>query len=137
MIQQMIQILNNPTSQNIKKIQLPLTKDIFEILNLLEKEGYLKILKYSTLPKGQKKKNIIQIKKQLSEPSLKAKKITNIWHIKQVSKPSRKVYLNYNNITQLYKFGLGISIFKTSKGILTDKECIWNKVGGEWLFKIF
>lgn len=125
MIQQMIQNLNQ---SHTKEISIPLSKDTFEILKLLEKEGYLTIIYSISNKLNQKKeisKNIIKIKKNLS------------WQIKQISKPSKKISLNYNNITQLHKFGLGISVFQTSKGFYSDKECIWHKIGGEWILKIF
>lgn len=143
MIQQMIQILNS-SSERKKEIAIPLSKETFEILKLLEKEGYITIKKLEKLnnKKENTKKNNIIINKNLP------------WKIKQISKSSRKIYLNYNNITQLYKYGLGLSIFKTSpsnhkgpksnnfpkgKGskFLSDKDCIWQKFGGEWIIKIF
>ena len=52
MIQQMIQNLNQ---SHTKEISIPLSKDTFEILKLLEKEGYLTILSLISNKFNQKK----------------------------------------------------------------------------------
>jgi small subunit ribosomal protein S8 len=56
--------------------------------------------------------------------------------IKFISKPSRRLYINYKDIKPV-KHGYGSLILSTSKGILTGKEAKKMKVGGEALFEIW
>lgn len=102
--------LNNNYTKKYNTIQIPFTKNNFHILQILEKEGYINI-------KNIKNKNIII-------------QIINIKFIKPYKKS-----LSYKDLTSGYKFGL--IIIKTSKGIITDKEAISLKIGGETLFKIY
>lgn len=53
-----------------------------------------------------------------------------IREITRVSKPSRRVYNSVEKMTKVLN-GLGIAILSTSKGIMTDRECRKNKIGGE------
>jgi len=56
--------------------------------------------------------------------------------VERVSKPSRRVYLKYNDI-RMWKSGFGNTFLSTPKGIMIDIEAKKNKVGGEVLFKIW
>jgi small subunit ribosomal protein S8 len=53
-----------------------------------------------------------------------------ITEIKRVSKPGRRVYRNVNDLPRPMN-GLGISVVSTSKGVLSDRQCRQEKVGGE------
>ena len=55
-----------------------------------------------------------------------------IQDITRKSKPSRRVYCGVDEIPRVLD-GLGISILSTSKGILSDRECRRERVGGEVL----
>lgn len=104
--------------KKMELLELPLSNEIFQILKILEKEGYLTIICIN-------KKNKIKIQ------------INKIKKIQLISKPSRKVYVKHHHLTPLYKFGLGTSIIKTPQGFFTDIQCIWKKIGGEWILKIY
>lgn len=54
----------------------------------------------------------------------------------QISKPGRKIYFKYKNFKNkinILDYNLGIAIISTSSGILTHKEAIKLKIGGEIL----
>jgi small subunit ribosomal protein S8 len=55
---------------------------------------------------------------------------------KIISKPSRHFYADYRSIRRV-KQGLGIGVFSTSKGIMTDRQAQKSKTGGEYLFEIW
>lgn len=55
-----------------------------------------------------------------------------IQDLKRVSKPSRRVYVNADQIPTVLG-GLGIAILTTSRGILTDHQAREERVGGEVL----
>lgn len=52
--------------------------------------------------------------------------------IKRVSKPGRRVYSSVEDLPRPLN-GLGISVVSTSKGILSDRQCRQQKIGGEVL----
>lgn len=52
--------------------------------------------------------------------------------LKRVSKPSRRVYRGVEDIPEVLN-GLGVAILSTPKGILSDRECRREHVGGELL----
>jgi len=56
--------------------------------------------------------------------------------IRRVSRPSRRVYKDVESIPRPMG-GLGISIVSTSRGILSDRQCREQKVGGEVLCTIW
>lgn len=56
--------------------------------------------------------------------------------VKRISKPGRRLYAKVEEIYPV-KFGRGLLILSTPRGILTDKEAREQKVGGEQLFKIW
>jgi len=69
----------------------------------------------------------------LNYKSDKSPKITNV---QRVSKPSRRIYQKSGDIKP-FKNGFGSTIISTSSGVLTNKEAVKQKVGGEILFKIW
>jgi small subunit ribosomal protein S8 len=55
-----------------------------------------------------------------------------ITELKRTSKPGRRVYGGVSDLPRPLG-GLGISIISTSKGVLSDRQCRDQKVGGEIL----
>jgi small subunit ribosomal protein S8 len=55
-----------------------------------------------------------------------------ITEIARTSKPGRRIYRSVCDLPQVLG-GLGIAIVSTSKGIMSDKNCRLNNVGGEVL----
>jgi small subunit ribosomal protein S8 len=53
-----------------------------------------------------------------------------ITEIKRVSKPGCRVYSTLEDLPQVLG-GLGITIVSTSKGVMSDRKCRDEKVGGE------
>jgi small subunit ribosomal protein S8 len=56
--------------------------------------------------------------------------------LKRISKPGRRVYTTYKEMPK-FTGGKGFYILSTPKGILTNIECVKEKVGGEMLFSIY
>jgi small subunit ribosomal protein S8 len=56
--------------------------------------------------------------------------------IKRISTPGRRVYVRHDRIPRV-RSGLGVSILSTSKGVMTDKECRKQRVGGELLCEVW
>jgi len=56
--------------------------------------------------------------------------------VRQISKPGRKVYMKYSQLFKYLKNRKYLFILSTNKGIISNKEAIRNKIGGEVLFII-
>jgi len=59
-----------------------------------------------------------------------------IQEIKRVSKPGRRIYRKVEEIRPVLR-GIGIAIYSTPQGILTDRECRRRRVGGELLCTVW
>ncbi len=59
-----------------------------------------------------------------------------IERIERISRPGRRVYLGARRIPKI-RNGLGIGIFSTPKGIMTDQEARKANLGGEFLARVW
>lgn len=59
-----------------------------------------------------------------------------ITNLKRISKPGLRIYTTYKDIPKILG-GMGIAILSTSKGIMTDREARFQKIGGEVLCSIW
>ena len=59
-----------------------------------------------------------------------------IQEIKRVSKPGRRLYRKVGDIRPVLR-GIGIAIYSTPQGVLTDRECRRRRVGGELLCTVW
>ena len=93
------------------------------VLRVLKEEGYI-----------QDYKRIDDAKQGLLRIYLKYGPMGEdvITEIRRVSKPSRRVYRGAADLPRPMN-GMGISIVSTSKGVLSDRQCRQQKVGGEVL----
>lgn len=108
-------------------VSLPYSKLKFHIAQKLQNAGYVKAVS----KKGKKVKKTLEVELLYTQ-----KGIHKIKGVKRVSKPGCRVYEKVTTIRPI-KYGKGSLILSTPKGILTDKEARFEKVGGEALFKIW
>jgi small subunit ribosomal protein S8 len=62
--------------------------------------------------------------------------VTVISRIERMSKPGRRLYRSARDVPPVLR-GLGLGIYSTSKGILSDRECREQRVGGEYLGRVW
>jgi small subunit ribosomal protein S8 len=55
-----------------------------------------------------------------------------VTELKRMSKPSRRVYVKAADIKPILG-GLGVAIYSTPQGILSDRQARRQKAGGEWI----
>jgi len=135
-IQHLFSQIKNGINAKIKiiKIESSITRSklCINILTLLEKEGYLESINYSTNYKSKflnKSKNLlIKLKYNVNGQSV-------ISSLIPISKPGHKVYINIKTLWQI-KSGYGTYIISTSKGLMTDSDARLLNLGGELLFII-
>lgn len=95
------------------------------ICALLKEEGYIKTF---SVEGDVKKELTIVLEYKGGTP--------RISDVKRVSKSSKRVYTGVKDIAPV-KYGHGICVLSTPKGILTDKLARKEMVGGEVLFNIW
>ena len=91
------------------------------VAETLKNEGYIE--DYDQIDDG--KQGLIRIMLKYSEDGDFV-----ITEIKRVSKPGRRVYSSVADLPDVLG-GLGITIVSTSKGIMSDRNCRKENIGGE------
>lgn len=125
-IANMIISIKNAGNAGKELVVLPYSKMKEAIANVLLKEAYVKSVS--------KKKRLNN--KMLEIGILYADDKPKVQGVQRVSKFSKRIYQK-SNLLRPFKSGYGRIILSTNKGILTDKQAIKEKVGGEVLFKIW
>ena len=116
--------IKNAGKVHKESVLLPYSKLKEAIATVLVAEGYLKsVSKKKTSP-------VLEVVLNYHNGESKVKEV------ERISKPSRRVYKGFEDIHPT-KGGFGKTIFSTPKGILTDRQAIKERVGGEVLFKIW
>ena len=122
-IADMLTRIRNANSAMHEKVDVPFSKEKLAIAKILKDEGF--ILNYKEIEEGNKK----DIRVYLKFVDGKEKVIRGL---KRISKPGRRVYTVEENMPKVLG-GLGIAILSTPKGVITDKQCKVENVGGEVL----
>lgn len=105
-----------------ESVDIPLSKMKIGILKILKDEGFIK--EFKTVSTGNTQR---LVRVYLKYGPLRQRIINRI---ERVSKSSRRVYKKAEEISKIFG-GIGIAIYSTSKGIVSDKECRKLKIGGE------
>jgi small subunit ribosomal protein S8 len=106
-------------------VTLPSSKMKVAILELLKNEGYIKTYKVEG-----------DVKPTVEVVLAYVKDTPRIHGVARVSKQSKRVYTGVKDITS-FKYGHGMTVLSTPKGILSDKQARKELVGGELLFTIW
>ncbi|MBA5777925.1 30S ribosomal protein S8 [Stappia sp. F7233] len=123
----MITRIRNAQMRRKTKVSTPASKLRARVLDVLQKEGYIR--GYSTVEfDGGKSELEIELKYFDGEPVIRT--------IERISKPGRRVYSSVKNIPHVNN-GLGVSILSTPRGVLSDHEAREQNVGGEVLCRVF
>ncbi|PIR22973.1 MAG: 30S ribosomal protein S8 [Deltaproteobacteria bacterium CG11_big_fil_rev_8_21_14_0_20_45_16] len=101
-----------------------------EVLQILKREGFLGSVEVVQDTKSPNKKTLVATIKyrKSGKPRLE--------HIKRVSKPGLRVYSQAPKKLSV-RSGLGLQILTTSKGIMTDREAMEKKLGGEVICELW
>lgn len=123
----MLTRIRNAQREKYTKVSIPYSKYKQKIADILKKEGY--ISDYEILKIDEVKSNLVlHLKYDENGDAV-------ISVIKRISKPGIRTYLGYKDLSNLVNF-ISISIISTSKGLMSAKDAIRNKLGGEYIFYI-
>ena len=119
--------IRNGQSARMKSVTSPFSGLRNNVLNVLQKEGYIRGFSDTELDAG-KRELTIELKYAEGSPAIR--------EIARVSRPGRRVYSKIKDLRTIYG-GLGISILSTPQGVMSDSEARAKNVGGEVLCRVF
>jgi len=113
-------MLRNAMMAKKETVDLPASKQIRSILDILKKENYIDNFKLME----DKKQGLLRVylKYIKGEPAIK--------NIKRISKPGLRVYVKHKKLPSVLR-GRGLAIVSTPRGITTDTEARNLGLGGE------
>ena len=108
------------------EVRVPASKLKRVVANELQKAGYVhKVDIEQSTPQA-------TLVVMINQPGTNAK----ITEIKRLSKPGRRVYAGASDIPRV-KSGRGIVLVSTSKGVITGREAVKQRLGGELLLEVY
>ena len=122
-IADMLARLRNATTAYKDDVLMPSSKMKVAIADILKREGYIKDFGIERGALGP------QLKIELKYGPNREKTIAGL---KRISKPGLRIYAKRDSIPRVLG-GLGIAIISTSNGLVTDKQAMRARVGGEVL----
>jgi small subunit ribosomal protein S8 len=123
----MLTRIRNGQQAHKSSVQSPASKIRANVLEVLQREGYIRGYKRAEVRPGVAEL-MIELKYVDGEPVIR--------ELLRVSKPGRRVYSRVSDLPRVYN-GLGISILSTPRGVMSDNEARAANVGGEILCRVF
>jgi small subunit ribosomal protein S8 len=126
-IADMLTRIRNAMKARFEKVAIPASSVKVNIARILKEQGYIQ--SYVVVQDG--KQGVLEISLKYGE---KGEPV--ITELIRLSKPSRRIYVNKNNVPKI-RNGMGIAVISTSKGIVTDAVARQQGVGGELLCSVW
>ena len=120
--------LRNAIKAGHRVVEVPASNLKKEITRILFEKGY--ILSYKFVEDGPQGTIKIALK---YDP---VNKVNAIKSLTRVSTPGLRKYVGYREMPRVLN-GLGIAILSTSKGVMTNKEALGQKLGGEVICYVY
>lgn len=118
--------IRNAQLRKHKEITLPSSKMLTSIAEILKEEGF--ITGYEVEDTKPQNTLHINLKYVNGTPAIRT--------LQRVSRPGVRKYRGYRDIQKVMN-GLGIGIYSTPKGVITDKQAREMQTGGEYLCYIY
>ncbi len=125
-IADMLTRLRNAIMARHTQVDIPSSRLKAAIAEVLREEGYIN--GYQVIDQGPQGVLRIQLKYYDNACVIDG--------LQRVSKPSRRVYVGYDEIPKV-RSGLGINILSTPKGVMSDRMARQKRVGGEILCAVW
>jgi small subunit ribosomal protein S8 len=123
----MLNRIRNATKAKFKSVDIPGSNLKTEIAKVLKNEGFIKNYKFIADDKQGTLRIFLKYGKGQTDI---------IVGLERISKPSRRVYLNSNEIKPVLN-GMGIAIMSTSRGVMTGAQARKENIGGEILCHVW
>ena len=126
-IADMLTRIRNASLARHPKLNIPCAKIKVEIARVLKEQGFIR--GYKVMP--DRRQGMLRVYLRYgkdSQPVIKG--------IKRVSMPGLRIYRGVNKMPEVLN-GLGIAIVSSSKGVMTNKDCIRSRCGGEIICSVW
>lgn len=123
----MLTRVRNAVRVHNRQVKVPASKLKEAVAAVMRDEGY--ILGFDRVDDG--KQGVLRIDLKYGPRGEEV-----IRHMERVSKGGRRVYRGVDDLPRVLD-GLGIAIVSTSRGVLSDRECRAQNLGGELLCTIY
>ncbi len=125
-ISDMLTRIRNAIQASHDFVYVPINRTIRSILDILIEEGFID--KVGEVENSRDLLVCVNLKYYKGEPVIRG--------LQKISKPGRRVYVRRTKIRSTLNH-VGVGILTTSKGVLSDKEARYQKVGGEYLCQVW
>jgi small subunit ribosomal protein S8 len=123
-IADMLTRIRNALAARHERVQMPASRIKQEIARVLKEEGY--ILDFHVAQAAQPQGLLdITLKYDVTNTSV-------IQGLRKISTPGKRRYVACKEMPKVLD-GAGVAIISTSRGLLTDQQCLAENVGGEVL----
>lgn len=126
-IADMLTRIRNAAAVHKPRVRVERSKVCLGIARVLKEEGY--IADFMSIDDANQ--GVIEIDLKYG-----AQKEDVIRHVQRVSKPSCRVYRKVDDLGRVCD-GMGISVLSTNRGVLSDRQCRSQRVGGEVLCTVW
>jgi len=128
----MLARIRNALMVNKREVEVPSSGIKKEIARILKEEGFIEDFWVKQHPVQESLVLVLRYRRdalgRIQEGVIRG--------MKRVSKPGRRVYMGRKELPRVMG-GFGVGVVSTSQGVMTDKECRRQGVGGEVLFEIW
>jgi small subunit ribosomal protein S8 len=127
LIADQITVIRNAIMAKKKDVIIKRSGIIEQIIEITKREGFID--NYAIIEDSRQNKIKIYLKyDENGRPVME--------NLERISTPGRRMYISAEDVKSVMG-GVGIAIYSTSKGLLTDKEAKEQGVGGELICKIW
>ena len=123
-IADMLTRIRNALAARHERVQIPASRMKQEVARVLKEEGY--ILDFH-VEKAAHPQGLLDITLKYDVMN-----ISVIQGLRKISTPGKRQYVSCKEMPKVLD-GAGIAIISTSRGLLTDQQCLAENVGGEVL----
>ncbi len=118
--------IRNAQLRKKKKIEVPSTKILVSISEILKQEGFIN--DFAVVESNPQNELTVHLKYVNGSPVIR--------DLVRVSKPGVRRYRGYKDIEKV-RSGMGVAVYSTPNGVLTGNDAIKQKIGGEFLCYIY
>jgi small subunit ribosomal protein S8 len=121
-IADMLTRIRNGIAARHERIQVPSSRTKREIARILKEEGYIRDYR---LLENEHPQGVLDI-----ELKYDVTRTSVIQGLQRISKPGKRQYASSKEMPRVLE-GTGVAVVSTSRGLLTDRQCRAENIGGE------
>lgn len=127
LIADQLTVIRNALRSKKKTATIKKSSMLLGILDIAKREGFID--NYKVIEDN--KQGLIKVYLKYTDEGLPV-----IEYIERVSTPGRRQYVPAGKVVKV-RGGIGLAIYSTNKGLMTEKEAMSQKVGGELICRMW